>query len=48
MHPVQIKIFKEMSPAKKLDLAADLYYSARDLKTAAIRQQHPEWTEKKL
>ena len=48
MHPVQVKIFREMSPAKKLELAADLYYSAREFKTVAVRKQHPEWTEKKV
>ncbi len=48
MHPEQIKIFKKMSPAKKLELAGDLYYSARELKTAAIRKHHPEWTEKEV
>ena len=48
MHPVQQKIFKEMSPAKKLELSARLYSSARELKTAAIHQQHPLWTEKEV
>jgi len=48
MHPLQKKIFKEMSPAKKLELSAQLYYSARELKAAALRQQHPSWSEEKV
>ncbi len=48
MHPVQVKIYREMSPAKKLEIAVDMYNSARELKTVAMRQQHPEWTEKEV
>lgn len=45
MHPVQVEIYKKMSPAKKLAIADSLYRTAWQLKTAAIKQQHPEWTE---
>jgi hypothetical protein len=48
VHPEQIKIYRAMSPAKKLALAASLYRSARRLKTCALRQQHPEWPEEKI
>ena len=37
-----------MSPEKKLKLAEDLYWSARDLKKTSLRSFHPEWSEKKL
>lgn len=40
-----LRIIREMSPAQKLRAAARLYYSARRLKAAALRAQHPEWTE---
>lgn len=45
---IQQEIFRKMSPEKKLQLAADLYFSARDLKKAALKSQHPEWSEKEL
>ena len=48
MDPVQKKIFKAMSPSKKLELSTRLYDSAIELKTAAIHQQHPSWTEKEV
>ena len=48
MHPEQQKIFKSMSPEKKLELASRLYDSAKELKSASIRQQHPSWTEKEV
>ncbi len=45
MDPEQVRIFKAMKPEQKLKLALDLYYSARRLKEAAIRQEHPDWTD---
>ena len=34
-----------MSGEQKLRSAFALYWSARDLKAAALRAQHPEWSE---
>ena len=48
MHPVQQKIFKAMSPERKLKLSTQLYYSAREMKAAAIKQQYPKWSEEEV
>ena len=48
MTPEQVKIFRSMSPGRKLDLAAQFYHSARQLKTRGLRAQHPDWTEAKI
>lgn len=50
MHPEQLKSFnfKNMSAEKKLQLSLDLYYSARTLKEAGLRQQHPDWSESQI
>jgi hypothetical protein len=48
MHPEQLKVFKSMTPATKLRLAQRLYFSARTLKEAALRKQHPDWTAAKI
>jgi hypothetical protein len=48
MHQEQVGIFQKMEPEKKLRVAQMLYYSARDLKAAGLRAQHPDWTEEKL
>ncbi|MBU0560329.1 MAG: hypothetical protein KJ799_11795 [Bacteroidetes bacterium] len=40
--------FKNMAPEKKLELSQKLYYSARDLKKAALAQFHPEWNVQKI
>ena len=37
-----------MSPAQKLRAAEMLYNSAWQLKAAALRDQHPEWTDEAI
>jgi hypothetical protein len=44
MHPEQKKSYQAMTPEKKLQLALDLYYSAKEIKAAGLKSQHPEWT----
>jgi hypothetical protein len=44
MTPEQIKIYKEMPPAKKLQIAAQFDAAARELKTRALQVQHPDWS----
>lgn len=48
MDPRQREIYKKMSPAEKLEIAADMYHEARRLKAAAIREKHPDWPEKQV
>lgn len=48
MTPEQVQIFKAMSPARKLELAAEFHDAARVLKRQALRAQHPEWTEEQI
>ena len=42
------RILRAMSPAQKLRAAERLYYSARQLKAAALRAQHPEWSDETI
>lgn len=39
------RIIRAMSPAQKLRAAERLYHSARQLKAAALRAQHPDWSD---
>ncbi|MBU4426599.1 MAG: hypothetical protein L6406_07225 [Desulfobacterales bacterium] len=48
MHPEQKRIFQTMTPDDKLRIALRLYYSARELKEAALRDQNPGWSEEKI
>jgi hypothetical protein len=42
------RIMRSMSPAQKLRAAEQLYYSARQLKAAALRAKHPDWSEEAI
>jgi hypothetical protein len=37
-----------MTPEQKLMIAANLYECARALKTAGLREQHPDWSGKEI
>ena len=46
--PEQLAIFGQMTPERRLSLAEQLYWSARDLKAAWLRAQHADWTEEQI
>jgi len=48
MHPEQRKSYQAMTPEKKLQVALDLYHSAKELKAAGLRRQHPDWSTEKI
>jgi hypothetical protein len=44
----QVKIYRSMDPAKKLQIAANFYFSSRELKAASLRSLHPDWPEERV
>ena len=48
LHPVQIEIYKKMSPSKKLEIMEQLWRDAWALKWGYFSQLHPEWDEHQL
>lgn len=46
--PRQIEIYRRMPPEKRWELAAQLYWTARELKASALRAEHPDWTESQV
>ena len=44
----QIRIFRAMPGERRLQLAERLYWSARKIKSAGLRMQHPEWPENQI
>jgi hypothetical protein len=48
MNEIQINIFKKMSAEEKIHLSMRLYWSARQLREAALRKFHPGWSEQKI
>jgi hypothetical protein len=45
---IQREIIRKMTTAQKFAIAQGLYETAWEIKRAALRQQHPEWTEVQL
>jgi hypothetical protein len=43
--PEQIEIYRSMSPGRRLEVAEQLYWSARRMKAAWLKSLHPEWTD---
>ena len=46
--PEQIAIYRAMSGQQRLKIAGRLYWSARKLKGAGVRAQHPDWPEEQV
>jgi hypothetical protein len=46
--PEQITVLRAMTGARRLHLAERLYWSARKMKAAGLRHQHPDWPEQRL
>ena len=44
----QVRIFKAMSPGRKLALAGEFHYAARRLKARGLRAQHPDWSGSRI
>jgi hypothetical protein len=42
----QIKALRNMTPTQKWKASMRIYWSARSLKSAFLRREHPEWNEK--
>jgi hypothetical protein len=46
--PAQIEVLRAMSGQDRLKVAGRLYWSARKMKAAGLRAQHPDWPESQL
>lgn len=46
--PEQLAILRTMPGERRLKVAERLYWSARKLKAAGVRSQHPDWPEEKV
>ena len=44
----QYEYLKKMSPQQKLEASMNLYYSARKLKEAWLRQLHSDWSDEQI
>jgi hypothetical protein len=46
--PEQFAALRAMTGERRLRLAEQLYWSARKMKAAGLRSQHPDWPEQRL
>jgi hypothetical protein len=46
--PEQVKALRALSGEERLRLAERLYWSARKMKAAGVRAQHPDWPEARI
>ena len=46
--PEYAAALRRMTGAQKLRAAAHLYWTARKIKAAGLRAQHPDWTEEQI
>ena len=46
--PEQIEILRAMPGEKRLRVAEQLYWSARKMKAAGLRAQHPDWPAERI
>jgi hypothetical protein len=44
----QIKVLRALSGEERLRVAGRLYWSARKMKAAGVRAQHPDWPETRV
>jgi hypothetical protein len=45
---LQYEYLKKMSPQQKLETAMTLYYSAREIKSAWLRQLYADWSNQQV
>lgn len=48
MNDAARRVVQAMTPAQKLKAAERLFFSAQELKAAALRARHPDWTEEEI
>ncbi|HEV2692724.1 MAG TPA: hypothetical protein VG347_07475 [Verrucomicrobiae bacterium] len=46
--PIQIELYRRMSPGRRLELAEQMYWSARRMKAAWLKSLHADWTDEQV
>ncbi len=48
LHPAQIAALRKMTPARRLEIGMGFIQEMRELRSAMLRQEHPEWSNEQL
>jgi hypothetical protein len=46
--PEYVATLRRMSGSQKLEAASALYWAARQLKAAALKERHPDWPDERV
>jgi len=46
--PEQFAIYRRMTPGRRLEVAEQLYWCARQMKWAWLKSQHPDWNDAQI
>lgn len=46
--PEEIAIIRAMTGQQRLNVAAQMFWMAREIKAAGVRFQHPDWSEAEI
>ncbi len=45
---IQQELIRKMSPARRLEIAREMYETAWKIKEGGLRAQHPDWSESEI
>jgi hypothetical protein len=48
LHPLQLERLRAMTPQEKWDVFRGMMRTAREVRSAAYRHRHPDWTEDQI
>ena len=46
LHPIQVEALRKMTPTRKWEQVVASIQMARDIRAAALRASHPDWSER--
>ncbi len=46
--PAMVEVYRQKTPAQRLEIAFGMWRSARKIIVAAVRNQHPDWSEQQI
>jgi hypothetical protein len=46
--PEQFALLRAMGGERRLELAEEMFWLARELKVAGVRHQHPDWSDEQV
>jgi hypothetical protein len=48
MDPVMVPVLRRLSSAEKLQTVHNMFFAAKEMAVASVREQHPDWPESRV